>query len=99
MGSWLLFDGTTAIFTGSFTTPDTGPYQGQPGPWANIVGMVGIEPSGTFIMLVHIMFFKVRHYYFWLIYRVNFRCSERSLTIRQVLSTGLVWCSPGPCES
>ena len=55
MGSWLLFDGTTATFTGSFTTPDTGPYQGQPGPWANIVGMVGIQPTGTFIMLVHIV--------------------------------------------
>lgn len=47
IGGWLKFDGSKALLTGSFTTLESGPYQGQPGLWAHVVELIGIEPAGT----------------------------------------------------
>jgi hypothetical protein len=37
MGAWLLFDGFRALATGHYTTPASGPYAGQLGPWSRLV--------------------------------------------------------------
>ena len=41
VGSWLLTDGARALATGSYTTPSSGAYAGQFGPWSKVVASVG----------------------------------------------------------
>jgi hypothetical protein len=53
-GGWLLFDGSRALVTGDYVTPESGEYAGQLGPWAAAVSSVGIEPRSTFMKLVHV---------------------------------------------
>ena len=55
IGSWLLFDGGRAIATGSYTTPQSGEYQGQLGPWTLIVKAVGLQPNSHLVKLVHLL--------------------------------------------
>jgi hypothetical protein len=44
---WMSFDGTRALLVGDYVTPKQGQYAGQPGPWANLVTAMGIEPRST----------------------------------------------------
>ena len=51
---WMLFDGSRALITGDYTTPKTGEYAGQLGPWSNLVKAVGIEPRSTLMKLIFV---------------------------------------------
>lgn len=55
IGSWLTFDGTRALFSGSYTTPSSGAYAGQLGPWSEIVSSVGLSPTGIFLKFAHVV--------------------------------------------
>lgn len=55
MGTWLLVDGARALFTGHYTTPRTGPYAGQLGPWANGLRAVGIDPYHLAVRVAHVL--------------------------------------------
>lgn len=55
IGGWLLLDGTRALVTGSYTTPNSGAYAGQLGPWAKVVTSVGLDPAGLVLKLMHIV--------------------------------------------
>ena len=55
LGGWLLFDGTRAFVTGDYTTPSSGEYAGQLGPWAGLVSSLGIEPRSTWMKVVHVL--------------------------------------------
>ena len=54
-GGWMLFYGLRAFITGDYTTPSSGPYNGQLGPWAYIIKAVGLEPRSTFMKSVFVM--------------------------------------------
>jgi hypothetical protein len=54
-GGWLLFDGSRAAITGSYTTFGRGEHAGQLGPWARLVAMVGFNPTSKFVIAVHIL--------------------------------------------
>ena len=53
---WMLFDGARALIAGDFTTPKTGDYAGQLGPWSNLVQSIGIEPRSTFMKSVFVLY-------------------------------------------
>jgi hypothetical protein len=46
-GGWMVFDGTRALVTGDYTTPNEGAYAGQLGPWSQVVQAIGIPPRST----------------------------------------------------
>ena len=46
---WFLIEGIRALTTGNYYTAKAGKYKGQLGPWAKIVGGVGINPQSSFI--------------------------------------------------
>lgn len=50
-GGWMLFDGLRALTAGDYTTPSSGPFAGQLGPWAYIVSAVVLDPRSTFMKL------------------------------------------------
>ena len=51
---WMLFDGSRALIVGDYTTPKTGEYAGQLGPWSNLVKSIGIEPRSTLMKLIFV---------------------------------------------
>jgi hypothetical protein len=53
---WILFDGSRALITGDYTTPSSGEYAGQLGPWSNLVKAVGIEPRSTLMKSIFIIY-------------------------------------------
>ena len=53
---WMLFDGTRALITGDYTTPSSGEYAGQLGPWSNLVRAVGIEPRSTLMKSIFVIY-------------------------------------------
>lgn len=53
-GGWMAYDGSKALVTGDYTTPQTGEYAGQLGPWSNLVSAVGIEPRSTVMKLIFV---------------------------------------------
>jgi hypothetical protein len=55
MGAWLLFDGIRAFATGSYTTPTSGEFAGQLGPWARVVAAIGLDPHGVVVRAVHLL--------------------------------------------
>jgi hypothetical protein len=55
IGGWLLFDGTRAFATGFYTTPSSGPYAGQLGPWATLVTRLGLDPAGPLLKGAHLL--------------------------------------------
>ena len=50
----MLFDGSHALITGDYVTPNSGEYAGQLGPWSNLVKAVGIEPRSTLMKLIFV---------------------------------------------
>ena len=44
---YMAFDGARALVTGSYITPSSGEYKGRLGPWSKAVSAIGIEPEGT----------------------------------------------------
>jgi hypothetical protein len=50
-GGWMTYDGARALIVGDYTTPSTGKYAGQLGPWAPLVERVGISARSTFMKL------------------------------------------------
>lgn len=55
IGAWLLFDGLRALVAGSYTTPSSGEYAGQLGPWSWLVAKAGLNPTGLVIKLAHVV--------------------------------------------
>jgi hypothetical protein len=48
---WMAFDGARALVIGDYVTPQSGPYAGQLGPWAAIIGATGLDPRSTGVKL------------------------------------------------
>ena len=46
---WFLIEGIRALRTGNYYTAQAGKYKGQLGPWAKIIGGVGINPQSAFM--------------------------------------------------
>jgi hypothetical protein len=44
---WFVLDGSHALLTGSYISPNTGPSAGQLGPWAKLVLAAGLNPNST----------------------------------------------------
>ncbi len=53
---WMTFDGARALTAGDYTTPASGEYAGQLGPWARIVKAVGIEPRSTLMKSIFVFY-------------------------------------------
>lgn len=53
---WMLFDGARALIVGDYTTPETGEYAGQLGPWTNVVKAIGIEPRSTLMKSIFVIY-------------------------------------------
>jgi hypothetical protein len=54
VGTWMTYDGTRALTVGDYTTPRSGPYAGQLGPWAAAVAAVGIAPRSIAMRLAFV---------------------------------------------
>ncbi|MBX2905268.1 MAG: hypothetical protein KF744_04470 [Taibaiella sp.] len=52
---YMSFDGSRALIAGHYITPSSGNYQGQLGPWSRVVSAVGIEPEGTLMKQVFVL--------------------------------------------
>jgi hypothetical protein len=55
IGAWLLFDGIRAVSTGMYTTPATGAYAGQLGPWSYLLRGMSLDPLSSPVKLAHII--------------------------------------------
>ena len=64
---WFVTDGTVALVTGDYVTPKSGQYAGQLGPWAKLVGALGIEPRSTAMKLIFVVYGVI-----WLVVIVGF---------------------------
>lgn len=53
---WMTFDGTRALIVGDYVAPRSGPHAGELGPWARVVGSIGIEPRSTLMKSIFICF-------------------------------------------
>jgi hypothetical protein len=53
-GAWMLYDGARALLAGDYTTPKSGAYAGQLGPWAGLLTRVGLDPRSTLVKLLHV---------------------------------------------
>lgn len=53
---YMLFDGIHALTLGDYVTPAAGEYAGQLGPWAGLVGSLGIDPRSTFMKWIFIVY-------------------------------------------
>lgn len=53
---WMLFDGSRALLVGDYVTPASGEYAGQLGPWAGLVGSIGIDPRSTVMKIIFVMY-------------------------------------------
>ena len=54
-GGYMLVDGMKALVTGSYITPGSGDHAGQLGPWAGLVGRVGIPPESVGMKLTFVI--------------------------------------------
>ncbi len=66
-GGYMLFDGVRALIVGDYVTPKGGPYAGQLGPWARLVGAIGLEPRSTIMKSIFVGYGAV-----WLLIVVAF---------------------------
>lgn len=53
---WMVFDGGRALVVGDFVTATSGPYAGQLGPWASIIGATGVNPRSTAVKVGFLLF-------------------------------------------
>ena len=53
---WMLFDGMCALITGDYTTPNSGEYAGQLGPWSNLVKTIGIKPRSALMKSIFVVY-------------------------------------------
>jgi hypothetical protein len=90
IGAWLLYDGTLALITGSYTTPTSGAYAGQLGPWSQILIAIGINPLSVPIKLLHILLGAS-----WLLFGLLFM-SKPSFARAPLLATAVLslWYAP-----
>lgn len=56
VGGWFAFDGGTALITGDYVTPKSGPHAGQLGPWSKVVQAVGIDPRSTLMKVIFLAY-------------------------------------------
>lgn len=54
-GGWMLYDGIRALMTGDFTTPTSGAYAGQLGPWSGLFTAIRIDPRATIIKWLFVL--------------------------------------------
>lgn len=52
---YMIFDGSRALATGDYIRPKAGQYAGQLGPWSKAVSTIGINPEGTPMKLIFIV--------------------------------------------
>ena len=55
IGAWLLFDGLRVIVTGAYTTPTSGTYAGQLGPWSHLLLALGLDPLSWPVRFAHVV--------------------------------------------
>ena len=55
IGTWLLFDGLRAVLTGAYTTPRSGIYAGQLGPWSHLLLAIGADPFSWPVRIAHLL--------------------------------------------
>ena len=52
---WMIFDGTNALLTGNYFTPQSDESLGQLGPWANLIQVIGVDPRSVWMKLFFIV--------------------------------------------
>ena len=53
---WMTYDGSRALITGEYVTPESGRFAGQLGPWSKVVRAVGIEPRSTLMKCIFVVY-------------------------------------------
>ena len=53
---WMAFDGAHALVTGDFVTAASGDHAGQLGPWASLLGSLGLDPRDTGVKVFFLAF-------------------------------------------
>ena len=56
VGGWFAFDGWTALITGDYVTPKSGPHAGGLGTWSKVVQAVGIDPRSTLMKVIFLVY-------------------------------------------
>ncbi|HEX2028912.1 MAG TPA: hypothetical protein VHF25_13030 [Nitriliruptorales bacterium] len=54
--AFMAVDGARALVVGDYFTPSSGEYEGQLGPWADLVGAVGIDPRSSAMKWFFVLF-------------------------------------------
>jgi len=52
---YMAFDGGRALIKGSYITPSSGKHAGQLGPWSKLANSIGIDPEGTLMKIIFVV--------------------------------------------
>ncbi len=52
---FMVFDGSRALATGDYIRPKAGQYAGKLGPWSKAVETMGINPEGTAMKIIFVI--------------------------------------------
>jgi hypothetical protein len=52
---FMVFDGSRALATGDYIRPKAGQHAGQLGPWSKAVSTIGINPEGTPMKVIFVL--------------------------------------------
>ncbi|MCB0698394.1 MAG: hypothetical protein H6551_06525 [Chitinophagales bacterium] len=52
---FMTFDGSRALIIGDYVRPKTGEHAGQLGPWSKVATAVGIDPEGTLMKTIFLL--------------------------------------------
>lgn len=87
---WMAWDGARALILGDYVTPKSGQYAGRLGPWSRVVQAVGIEPRGTLMKSLFLVYGAV-----WLAVAAAFLFGIRwSWWCWTMLAAGALWYLP-----
>ena len=53
---YMTFDGTRALLVGDYIRPTSGEYAGHLGPWADVVGSIGLDPESIAMKMIFVAY-------------------------------------------
>lgn len=84
---FMVVDGIRALTVGDYFTPSSGEHAGELGPWASLVGWVGLDPRSPFVKWLFVVYGSI-----WLLVIAAFTLGHRwAWWAMAVLAVGSLW--------
>ena len=87
---WITVDGTRALLVGDYVTPRSGPHAGRLGPWAQVLGAIGVAPRATGTKVAFVLYGAS-----WLAVAAAYaRGASWAPPLMLLAATGTLWYAP-----